>query len=110
MTDRRKSPRFEVVLRARFETEVDFQEALIRSLSPGGLFLATDSPFDAGHQFIVEIQLPSNKGVIKGKCEVVWVNQIGVDGYPKGMGVVFVEMSPKGKKVLEEYLYQLNEN
>ena len=110
MTDRRKRPRFDVVLRARFQTEEEFHEAFIRNLSPDGLFLATDSPFDVGYQFGLEIHLPRKKGVIRGKCKVVWVNPIGVDNHPKGMGVMFVEMSPKGKTLLEEYLYESKGN
>jgi uncharacterized protein (TIGR02266 family) len=110
MTDRRKSPRFDVVLRARFKSKEQFQEAYIQSLSPGGLFLATDSPFDVGYQFVLEIHLPRQRGVIKGECEVVWVNEIGVDNYPKGMGVMFLEMSTKGKKLLEEYLHDLTDD
>ena len=106
MTNRRKSTRLDVVLKARFETEEEFQEALIRNLSLGGLFLATESPFDVGYKFQLEIHLPGEEVMIEGKCEVVWVNQIGVDNYPKGMGVMFNEMSPKYKKILEKYIVQ----
>ena len=107
MDERRKCPRFDVVLKARFETEIQFQEALVRSLCSGGLFLTTDSPFDAGFQFILEIDLPEKNRTIKGKCEVAWVNQVSAENYPKGMGVRFVEMSPEDEKLLAQHLRKL---
>ena len=107
MDERRKCPRFDVVLKARFETEIQFQEALVRSLCSGGLFLETESPFDAGFQFLLEIDLPAKNRTIKGKCEVVWINQISAENYPAGMGVRFVEMSPEDEKLLAEHLLHL---
>ena len=107
MNELRKCPRFDVVLKARFETEIEFQEALVRSLCSGGLFLATDSPFDAGFHFLLEIDFPAKNRTIRGKCEVVWVNQVEAENYPTGMGVRFVEMSPEDEKLLAEHLRQL---
>ena len=72
-----------------------------------GVYLATDRPFDAGYQFLIEIDLPNDKGQIKGKCEVVWVNQVEAKDYPKGMGVQFVELKSKDRELLTEYLEEL---
>jgi len=107
MDERRKCPRFEVVLKARFETDLQFQEALVRSLCSGGLFLSTESPFDVGFQFLLEVDLPEKNRAIEGKCEVVWVNQVRAENYPTGMGVRFVEMSPEDEKLLAEHLLHL---
>jgi len=107
MQDRRSSPRLDVVLKVRFETKEDFQEALIHNISQMGVYLATDAPFDVGYKFLIEVDLPRDKGQIKGKCEVVWVNQVGAKDYPKGMGVQFVELASKDKRLLEEYLKEL---
>ena len=107
MEDRRSSPRLDVILKVRFERKEDFQEALIHNISQMGVYLATDRPFDVGSQFLIEIDLPNDKGQIKGKCEVVWVNQVEAKDYPKGMGVQFVELQSKHKKLLEEYLREL---
>ena len=107
MQDRRSSPRLDVVLKVRFERKEDFQEALIHNISQMGVYLATDRPFDVGYQFLIEIDLPNDKGQIKGKCEVVWVNQVEAKDYPQGMGVQFVELKSKHKKLLEEYLKEL---
>ena len=107
MQDRRKSPRLDVILKVQFETKEDFQEALIHNISQMGMYLATDTPFDVGNQFLMEIELPGKKGQIKGRCEVVWVNQIEVEDYPKGMGVQFIEINPEYQELLDEYLAEL---
>ena len=107
MDDRRRSPRLDVVLKVRFETKEDFQEALIHNISQKGVYLATDTPFDVAYQFLIEISLPNNKGELKGTCEVIWVNQIEAKDYPKGMGVRFVELTPQDQQILEEYLVEM---
>jgi len=107
MQDRRRSPRLDVVLKVRFETSADFQDALIQNISQTGVYLATDAPFDVGYQFAIEIDLPNDKGQIKGKCEVIWVNEIEAEDYPKGMGVKLFELEPKDRELLEEYLKEL---
>ena len=104
MQDRRTSPRLDVILKVRFERKKDFQEALIHNISQMGVYLATDRPFDVGYQFLIEIDLPNDMGQIKGKCEVVWVNQVEAKDYPKGMGLQLVELKSKHKKLLEQYL------
>ena len=107
MDDRRRSPRLDVVLKVRFESREDFKDALIHNISQTGVYLAMDAPFDVGYQFTIEINLPNDKGQIKGKCEVIWVNEIEAENYPKGMGVQLVELEPKDLELFEEYLKEL---
>jgi uncharacterized protein (TIGR02266 family) len=107
MDDRRRSPRLDVVLKVRFESREDFKDALIHNISQTGVYLATDAPFDVGYQFTIEIDLPNSKGQIKGKCDVIWVNEIEAENYPKGMGVQLVELESQDRELLEEYLKEL---
>jgi len=107
MEDRRRSVRLDVILKVRFEKKEDFQEALIHNISQMGVYLATDKPFDVGSQFLIEIDLPNEKGQIKGKCEVIWVNHIEAEDYPKGMGIQFIELTGNDRDLLEEYLKEL---
>ena len=122
MKERRRSPRYEVVLKVRFETKKAFQDAIVHSLSSDGLYLVTEDPFDVGRRFRIEIALPKKRQWIKGTCEVVWVNLIETKAYPKwiyeaeilkdvapqqlnkGMGVRFVQLSPKYRKRVDDYL------
>jgi uncharacterized protein (TIGR02266 family) len=101
MDDRRRSPRLDVVLKVRFESREDFKDALIHNISQTGVYLAMDAPFDVGYQFTIEINLPNDKG------QVIWVNEIEAENYPKGMGVQLVELEPKNRELLEEYLKEL---
>lgn len=107
MKERRKGPRFDVVLQAHYETREDFQAALIHSISEVGVYLQTDAPFDVGYQFRLEIYLPEKGQRIKGKCEVVWINQIETKDYPKGMGVKFIELAQKDRRLLGNYIDDL---
>ncbi|MBW1982807.1 MAG: TIGR02266 family protein [Deltaproteobacteria bacterium] len=107
MADHRKGPRLDVVLKAQYETEEAFREALIANLGPGGLYLVTDAPFEVGSEFSVEISLPQKRGVIKGRCQVVWVNQVEAENYPKGMGVKFTELPEKHARILQQYLKEI---
>ncbi len=104
MKERRNSPRFEVVLKARYESKEAFENAVLNSLSPTGLYLAIETPFDVGHQFEIEIDLAQEEGWLRGRCEVVWVNQIEAENYPKGMGVKFIELADQYRQRLEEYV------
>jgi Tfp pilus assembly protein PilZ len=122
MKERRRSPRYEVVLKVRFQTKKAFQDAIVHSLSSDGLYLVTDDPFDVGRRFRIDIDLPKKKQWIKGTCEVVWANLIETQAYPKwiydaeilrdvapqqlnkGMGVKFVQLSPQYRKRINEYL------
>ena len=103
MKEHRVAPRYEVVLKIRYETDKEFQGAVIKNLSAGGLYLATEAPFDVGHEFQIEIELPESDDQIKGSCKVVWVNEITTKQYPKGMGVAFLEKPPRYKQLVEEY-------
>jgi uncharacterized protein (TIGR02266 family) len=109
MTERRKGPRVDVLLRAYFDTMEQLKEALVCSLSPGGLYLTTDKPFDIGSQFFVEIHLPGDGGLIKGQCEVTWVNLSEEKSYPKGMGVSFIEIAPEHRDRLQFYLANISD-
>jgi uncharacterized protein (TIGR02266 family) len=108
MTERRRSPRYEVVLKLRYETEEAFGDTVIRSLSSGGLYLSTQTPFNVGSEFAVVVDLPQKEEWIKGTCEVVWVNEIDTENYPKGMGVRFIQMAPEYRSRLEAYLADMN--
>ena len=108
MTERRRSPRYEVVLKLRYETEEAFGDTVIRSLSSGGLYLSTQTPFNVGSEFAVVVDLPQKEAWIKGTCEVVWVNEIDTENYPRGMGVRFIQMAPEYRNRLDAYLADMD--
>jgi uncharacterized protein (TIGR02266 family) len=81
MTEQRVAQRFQVVLKVRYETNEAFQEAVIHNLSSGGVYLATQMPFDVGSEFQIEIELPERNEWVRGLCKVVWVNEIDTEQY-----------------------------
>jgi len=101
MAERRETPRYQVVLKVRYETEQALRDAAIHNLSSGGLYLTTTNPLGVGYEFELEIELPGQDEWIVGKCKVVWVNEIDTTDYPKGMGVAFLEMPPKYRELVE---------
>lgn len=103
MKERRGTPRYEVVLKVRYDTKEALQDAVIHNLSSGGLYLTTQAPFDVGYEFQIEIELPEQNEWIEGKCRVVWVNEIDTESYPKGMGITFLEAPSKFKDLVEKY-------
>ena len=103
MKEHRESPRYEVVLKVRYETEKALRDAVIHNLSSGGLYLTTQNPLAVGYEFDLEIELPSKAEWIKGKCSVVWVNEIDTKDYPRGMGVAFLEMPQKYWELIDGY-------
>lgn len=101
MDERRGTPRYEVVLKVRYESEQEFQDAVIHNLSSGGVYLATPNPFEIGSEFQLDIELPQTVEWISGRCKVVWINEIDTEQYPRGMGVAFLETPPKYKELLD---------
>lgn len=102
MDERRETARYEVVLKVRYETDKAFQDAAIHNLSSGGLYLATQTPFRVGSEFELEIELPERGEWIRGRCKVVWVNEIDTEQYPKGMGVAFLQRPAGYAELLEK--------
>ncbi len=102
MKEQREAPRYEVVLKVRYETDEAFQNAVIHNLSSGGVYLATATPFDVGGTFQMEIELPERNKWIKASCRVVWVNEIDTAQFPKGMGVMFLETPPGYEDLVKE--------
>jgi uncharacterized protein (TIGR02266 family) len=100
MDERRGTPRYEVVLKVRYESEKDFQDAVIHNLSSGGVYLATPNPFEIGSEFQLDIELPDTKEWLRGRCKVVWVNEFDTRQYPRGMGVAFLETPPQYQALL----------
>lgn len=127
MKERRKSPRHQSALKARFVTKKGFEHGDVHSISSGGLYLATETLLEVGRQFSIEIDLQQKKDWIKGTCEVIWVNDIESKDFQKwiyeakilqgisphilymGMGVKFVEIPPNHRKRLEEYIGAIEE-
>ena len=102
--DRRETPRLPVSARVVFK-EGDREEVwFTEDLSLGGLSLKAERPPFMGTLLELEISLPGAPTLVKARGEVVWRYE------GKGCGVRFVRITAQNKKIIEEYLKNLQES
>jgi uncharacterized protein (TIGR02266 family) len=101
--ERRTTPRHDVAVEVTFESEHNFYTAETRDLSLGGLFLATDVLRPVGECVRVHFTLPGSTEVLDAITEVRWLRTSNVNGDNCGMGLQFLQMSPKTKKAVQEF-------
>jgi uncharacterized protein (TIGR02266 family) len=88
-----------------FRDRQAFITAYSTNISPGGLFIKTETPFPNGELFLLNLQLPDIPEPLKINCEVVWGREKGGDEKKTpGMGVKFCEMSKNDSQILQRYL------
>ncbi|MGH0033298.1 MAG: PilZ domain-containing protein [Myxococcota bacterium] len=83
----------------------DRRDVLVGDLSASGAFLETRSPFPAGSQLGLEIELPNR--AIEVTATVRWVSSVRRDGAPggaQGFGVEFLDPPAVLRAALEEHL------
>jgi uncharacterized protein (TIGR02266 family) len=102
---RRRPDRFSVELEISVTTEHNFYAGFVENLSHAGLFIATHVVRPIGSQVEFSIALDDDKEPIKGLGEVRWIRQYSdtSDAHP-GMGLRFLELSPEGRKRIEQFL------
>jgi molecular chaperone DnaK len=114
VTDYSNSPRdsTRVPLAHRIQLKFDrfsgFINEYISNISPGGIFIRTDSPELPGQLLDFEFRLGDGYELIRGRGEVVWAREQGEGPErPPGMGVRFLELSPGSKdliyKIVDDY-------
>jgi molecular chaperone DnaK len=88
-------------IQLKFDRFSGFIDEYISNLSPGGIFIRTDTPEDPGQLLEFEFRLGDGFELIRGRGEVVWARQAaeGADR-PSGMGVRFLDLSPGSKDLI----------
>lgn len=88
-----------------YDDKESFVDAYTENVSDGGLFIRTENPLEPGEEFRLKLSLPGLPDPLIIKCEVVWVmSESKETDAADGMGVKFVEVMPKDKKTLKEYI------
>ena len=96
-------------IQLKFDRFSGFINEYLSNISPGGIFIRTDSPELPGQLLDFEFRLGDGYELIHGRGEVVWARQ-RADGpeRPPGMGVRFLELSPGSKdliyKIVDDYV------
>jgi Tfp pilus assembly protein PilZ len=76
--------------------------AQAEDLGPGGLRLASSAQLKVGDRFPIEFVLPDHESKIECSCEVAWKKEVGPAS--DGVGLRFVDLSPKAKSVIEAWV------
>jgi uncharacterized protein (TIGR02266 family) len=102
----RTTPRFEYKVEVTFESDHRFYSGLTNDVGGGGLFIATNVFRPIGECIRVRFTLPGSTVLQDAITEVRWVRgPDATDGEP-GMGLQFVQLSPKTKQAIKDFLKQ----
>lgn len=106
--DRRRHPRtpLNVLVQFRFDTFEDFLAEYSLNLSPGGIFIRTDTPREEGAVIYLQFTLKDGSRLIEGMGKVVRVNPPKKDGPPAGMGIEFMNLDEDSAALIEEVCAQ----
>ena len=99
-----------VFSRREFEVKVDFFSSntfftgFTENISEGGLFVATEAPFEIGDELEVVLSV-MNKEPAPYKVVVRWIRPPGaIGGLPAGMGVQFMNLPADDMARLQEFI------
>lgn len=88
-------------VRTRFARFGEFVTQYSTNMSMTGMFLRTDEPQAPGSRFEFEFVISDEAPMIHCTGEVVWVREKSEsEERPAGMGVRFVELDPKSRRVI----------
>jgi uncharacterized protein (TIGR02266 family) len=103
----RKAERHDVEVAVDLESDTNFYTGLTQNISTGGLFIATQNIKRVGERIHLKFALPGGPAPIECETEVRWIREntslLRTDGSP-GMGVRFIDMSPKDAEAIERFL------
>ena len=103
--DERKSPRKPTTALGRVFVGIHRKDVIVSTLSEGGAFLETPTPFEPGTRLALEIELDGAAFI--GKAEVVYSRDPKGPRPPEqpyGMGVSFEGLGEAAAKRLKEFL------
>ncbi len=106
--DRRQEPRYSVAVEVTLESEHNFFTGLTANLSGSGLFVATREIRPVGARVNLRFTLPTFGEIIEALTEVRWVRPRAVSGGggEEGMGLKFLQLSPKARLAIKAFLKQ----
>lgn len=102
--DRRRHPRtpLSLLVQFRFNSFEDFLAEYALNISPGGMFIRTDKPFEEGAVIYLQFSLKDGSPLIEGMGKVVRVNPPGVEGRESGMGIEFENFDEESMALIHD--------
>ena len=85
----------------------DELKAKSRNISAGGICIIADEKIATDNILILSIYLPADEMPIIAKGKVVWARpfEIGKEGERFDVGVEFIEIDPKDRKKIDQYVF-----
>jgi uncharacterized protein (TIGR02266 family) len=100
----RESVRVPLALKVNFESRGEVRKCMMKNLSAGGIFVATESPLPIGTPFNVRIQIEKTGEEIELPGEVVTVGvSANLADEEHGMGIRFVNLTDTQRQQLIEF-------
>jgi uncharacterized protein (TIGR02266 family) len=107
----RESVRVPLDLNVNFESRGEVRKCLMKNLSAGGIFVATESPLPIGTPFNVHIRIERTGEDVQLPGEVVSVGaSADLAAEEHGMGIRFVNLSDSQRRQVEEFSEQAMKN
>jgi len=106
--EKRRHPRtaLNVLVQFRFATFDEFLAEYSVNISPGGIFIRTDSPREEGAVIYLQFTLRDGSKLIEGMGKVVRVNPPGDAKRPAGMGIEFMNFDEESMALIAEICAQ----
>ncbi len=105
MRERRKFLRVPLSILIRYRSKNNKEkEAFTGTIGGGGLFIESPDPLDVDEDIFMEFYLPGVDKKMSLRGRVVWKRDRYIGEYPPGMGIKFISISPKDRKILNEVI------
>lgn len=95
-----------MLVQFRFDTFDEFLAEYSLNISPGGIFIKTESPREEGSVIYLQFTLRDGSKLIEGMGKVVRVNPPGDPRRPGGMGIEFMNFDEESMALIAEICAQ----
>lgn len=100
--ERRKHLRVPTRMLVAYRSHDELKEAIVSSVSKGGLFISTPFPPEIGTTFMLILKVDETGENVEVPCEVVSTNLDGaMSGDQFGMGVKFIGLGAEQKRAVD---------
>ena len=87
------------------ETDAMFYTGLLKDISSGGLFIATDKDHNVGDNISLQLNLPGTSDPLQVTGVIKWLRGEYVsEELPEGVGVELTDLDPEVRKAINQYL------
>ncbi len=101
--EQRATPRHDLTVEVKFESRHEFYAGVTLDFSTGGIFLATPALRPIGDCLRVRFTLPDIAEPFDAIAEVRWLRAEETEDGPVGMGLQFLQLSPRAKLAVQAF-------